>query len=1730
VNSPTFVLRADVLHVSTAQNVTFRQDGAVNHNFTFNPLTTKFQSTVQLNPGQNTFRLRGTNQYGSDEATVVIIYERETAPTNSPPVVTITEPAVSPHTTNNATFTVQSTIVNVSDKNQVIVNVNNINFPNFVYSQLSATQASVSVPLNLINGVNTILITATNLSGQDNDQATIIKRQEVPAQPPVVSFFNPSQESINVTSPSFNLVGQVLHVDSKNNVAFFQNGNVNPNFTFNVTTKSFSSQVVLVPGQNIFQLVGSNSDGTDQKNVVINYNIPSPKPPIVTITNPAIQPHTTGNNTHNLVATVLNVSSANQINMVLNGAIFTSFNFNVNTSVLTANIPLQQGMNTLKISGTNADGTDSKQAIIIYKKPISVMPPVVEFINPSTHPFQTNLATHNIVASVHNVENSNQINVNLNGQSITNFSFNPSTHIVTFTAALIPGANTITITGTNSAGVDSKNQTIIYVDPSTQLPPVVTFLDPVANPTTVFSASYPITAKVKHVASAQNIVLTINGVTSTNFIYSANSELMNFTTSLLIGANIIEIKATNNYGQDIESTTIIYKKPNLVLPPVVTITSPSSEPHETAQQSTSVEATVLNVSDIEDIEVIINGVNTTNFTFNNSIKKVNMTVSLIEGSNTVKIIGSNSVGTDSDLRTIIYNPAQIIQPPYATFIHPNTPGTSVSLPTYQMVAQVVNVEEASGVNIIMNGLVVSPSLYTFNSVNKEVTLNTNLNIGNNTFYVQGTNSAGSHSASTNVIYKQPAVSCDSPEISFVAPSSSPLTVEQDYFDVHALIHHVSDASQIVLTVNGFEIGNFMYSSVSHELIRKVDLAEGNNVIEIEATNACGKTEVNTLIVFQPINAPCHEPEVAIISPAAFTTITQDPSATLTAAVTNIDNTSQIVVKVNGAPVDFSFDAATNIVEAVISLNEGGHNITIDVANDCGVAQATCRIKREICNEPTINISHNGALVNGVVQNDQLILSGTINHSDNIEFRHNNTPKNFIFDSQTGSFSATVMLNEGANTFEVKANNNCGNVSQNLSVNYAPITAVNPPTVQITTPSVDPFETNVSNQSIIAVTTNIAHSADIVVTVNSSNVSFNFNPTNGHVLFNTGLVAGNNMVIITVSNENGAASDNATIIYTEPAVVNPPIVTITNPSSNPFVTSEGAYEFIGTIQNLDNIGQAQFFLNGQTFSNVNASISNGEINFIVPVSLNTTHPNYELLVIATNVAGSDQQSGIISLKVTEEDTDVNCLPTVTANFSDNNQSATATSTMDLSNVVLQFSDGTTQKFDGLTGLSQTFSGTSEHEGKCITGVWIKSGCNQSGDGPGYGEWVPNAAYDGACETTPCTPPTISMMSANETTAANYTLQTVVTDAAANHISVTLNGSVVNANFNAANNLLTANLSLTEGVNEIIITAIECETVSETISVNYIIPCNPITYSYIYPAQTSISVTDAVISNMNLTVNEVVASGITVTLNGSNIPFVLSGNSLSISNVNITSGANAIVVVLSNNCSSETVTYSVNYSAPAKPCGPRINPGNAEWQFCLITPSGTYNRNDLAGNPNFNYNGPASSVYFLPIAGGGDVMINGNPYPVQNGTYYLFEGNINITVSSNQPGALGHWTLCIETNQAPTFGKGNNRPQSPCEVGKSLQNDGGKGSGTEGGNRGTGVTQPSKKPATEPIKPQGTSGTVRPTNTTRPSNTAKPTTTTRPTGGVSAPVKEVEKVDTNATKEKVSQPIERPVGGN
>lgn len=66
----------------------------------------------------------------------------------------------------------------------------------------------------------------------------------------------------------------------------------------------------------------------------------------------------------------------------------------------------------------------------------------------------------------------------------------------------------------------------------------------------------------------------------------------------------------------------------------------------------------------------------------------------------------------------------------------------------------------------------------------------------------------------------------------------------------------------------------------------------------------------------------------------------------------------------------------------------------------------------------------------------------------------------------------------------------------------------------------------------------------------------------------------------------------------------------------------------------------------------------------------------------------------------------------------------TSTKKLSNVVMGFCDGTIEKFGGLSGRRARICGTGQNKWKEVCCVWIKSGCNKSGDGPGYGEKIVN----------------------------------------------------------------------------------------------------------------------------------------------------------------------------------------------------------------------------------------------------------------------------------------------------------------------------------------------------------------------------------------------------------------------
>ena len=753
-------------------------------------------------------------------------------------------------------------------------------------------------------------------------------------QLPVVKFVNPSVTGHVVNSAAYTILADVNYVDGRNNIIFKQDGIENSNFTYNASTDRLESSVILKLGENVFEIKGTNIVGSDSKSTIVIYKRTEGTPPVVTITNPSTTSITVTTPVYNLTSTILNVQNASQVGKTFNGQSNTNFTFNPTTNILTTTLTLIEGTNTVIIKGTNTFGSDSKTVTIIYNKPIIVVPvpPVVTFITPNVDPYTSSTAQYNVSATVLNVTLASGIVVNMNGTNITNFQFNGSSSAVSFPANLIEGANSITITGTNTAGVDSEIQTIIYRKPAVVLPPVVTFITPNVNPYTSLTAQYNVSATVLNVTLASGIVVNMNGTNITNFQFNGSSSTVSFPANLIEGANSITITGTNTAGVDSEIQTIIYRKPSVVLPPVVTFITPNVNPYTSLTAQYNVSATVLNVTLASGIVVNMNGTNITNFQFNGSSSTVSFPANLIEGANSITITGTNTAGVDSEIQTIIYRKPAVVLPPVVTYVNPASSGIFVSDEAFNLIANITNIENINQVVVSKDGQNVNSTLYTFNSSTHKVSFNTILNEGMNTFIVTGTNSAGTSTESTSVIYRKIVVPCESPTITITSPKVLETASNSVVFT--AKLENITSLNQIHFVLNGADITNGSFNPTTKIFTKSVMLIEGVNIFNIAVANECGSTKDQKNISYIPYVAPCVAPTITIISPTASETAIN--TVVFTAKLENITSLNQINFVLNGVELkDGTFNLKTKIFSKSVILKEGVNIFNIAVANECG---------------------------------------------------------------------------------------------------------------------------------------------------------------------------------------------------------------------------------------------------------------------------------------------------------------------------------------------------------------------------------------------------------------------------------------------------------------------------------------------------------------------------------------------------------------------------------------------------------------------------------------------------------------------------------------------------------------------------------------------------------------------------------------------------------------------------
>ncbi|MFT5820732.1 MAG: hypothetical protein ACI8ZM_001979 [Crocinitomix sp.] len=1339
---------------------------------------------------------------------------------------------------------------------------------------------------------------------------------------PIVDIYDPNASPHTTLENSFRIKANIYYVDSKEKVTFKQDGNSNTNFTFNPYTDQFESRVILHPGQNLFEITGTNDAGSDYESVIIIYQKEEePKnPPIVTITNPPYTPYYTSSNIFGLVSTVLNVDRKSQIRVYLNGVNLNAFSYDGTAKVVNASLNLNEGTNTVTVTATNDVGSDSKTVEIIYRKPDAAQPPIVDFVNPGMNPHYTSISSINIRATALHVASKAGLTIRVNGNPVSSYSFNTSTKEIYFSTALIVGANIVEITGVNEAGSDFASTTIIYSRPDAPQPPIVTFIDPATDPIIVYTPSYNVTAKVEHVASAGNITLKINGVVSTLFSYSVSSDMMNFTTSLVEGSNVIEIKGVNTDGMDVETTTIIYRRSIPQAPPIVDITYTAVDNIEFESPNITVVANVLNVASAADINVSVNGVPTGAFTYNTYTKVLNLPIMMNEGSNIVSISGTNVAGTDSDMRIIKYKKPVVPCPPTVNFINPPTSPHLSEVAAFTVTANTTHIDSKGQIVFKQNGVLISDAAYAFIGGN-QIVYNATLISGSNIFEVSVENADGSDSDLAVINYEKDDVPCLIPTVGYISPVPYS-TVEEPNVTIDAQINNHSPGTTVELRLNGVSQGYMVYNGETSIASKAITLLEGSNAVNVIVTNECGTNQATFTLIYEAPDAPCYDPTLTAAGETSFTTLAEVVS--VVAIATHVANADELTIKLNGSDIPFAFDAGTGTITiADVNLLIGSNAVSITATTDCGSAVLVYNIIREECKVPVIS---GVTPINGTAtEAESIVVNATISNAitSDIVLILNGVSHEFSYNEGTDILTEALNLNVGSNSIEIRVENACGvDIHKVAVLREVPCETI---VTSLLSPASNTVTAPTDSYSVTLHASGVESADQITATLNGASVTPSFDLISGNiVLSGLSLENGENTVVVAMSN----GCSESTVTYTINYVGCEPPVIIINSIYPGMVVTEGIFNLAVIVTNVSDASDIVLLVNG-----LPADFDFEPVTHLLTAEFPLLDGSNRVDIQANGCETVSADASLTYETPCDKISHTLMSPSVIPTVSVESDYEITLSTFGV--------DNAGQIMVKLNGTAIPFMFNPESKIITISSITLIDGTNNvivnlendcSSDVVNY-----SITYNG------CDPPVITLgANPSAVTESLYNFQANVSNVGiSGAIQVLLNDAPVPFIFDPVSGGVNANMTLAEGSNTIRITANGCESASKAFTVNYTIPCTPVSYTLGSPSSLSAESAEGTY-NINLVVQHVNTGGINVTNGGLPIPFTLSGSILSINGINLKDGANTIVVRLVNPCSNETITYTITHDD-------------------CSTPSVNLSANPLtAGAPIYNFVGTVTNI--------------------------------------------------------------------------------------------------------------------------------------------------------------------------
>ncbi|MEM1218595.1 MAG: Ig-like domain-containing protein, partial [Bacteroidota bacterium] len=942
----------------------------------------------------------------------------------------------------------------------------------------------------------------------DEDRLTITR--ENTARQPRVDIYQPSRNPFETNNPRQTVLANVDNVNNRSEIEVSLNGRRISNWQFSAGRVTVNLN--LSPGNNTVRIEANTPDGyaSDETRLVYGDPGPSQNPPTVNITRPIETTVTVEAESYNLRANTENITRKSQVDFTLNGQRVNNFAFNTKSGQISANLTLRTGSNNVRITVTNENGTAQDAVNIRYVPSIqSAQPPEVTIQSPANNSVVENNRI-NLRAIAKYVTRKQDVQVTLNGQNISGFSFQPVSGSISATLTLRKGTNTVIVRGTNEDGTDQDQINIRYVESN---PPTVKFTRPNGSSTNSTSATYQVKADVTGVSSKSQLRFTTNGSPSNNF--TLNGTQFVATVSLREGDNNILLKATNNDGSAEDNVMIRYAPKS---PPTVNIIKPANGTQATGSQ-TRLEAKVTGVYSKSEITVLINGRTTNSFSFSSGT--VRASVALRNGQNTLAVKVSNAQGSDQDQVTVRYAPKS---PPTVKITKPRN-GSTVSKSAISVEATTTEISSKTQVEFLLNGR--KTTAFTFS--NQTIKANLRLREGKNTILIKVSNSDGNDSDQISVTYQ----AAPAPTVSISKPRNG-TQVSSPQTTLEAKVTGVSSKSEVSVLINGQTTNSF---SLSGSIVRaNVALRSGQNTLVVKVSNAQGSDQDQVSVRYSKKSPPT----VDITKPRNGSTVGKS-AISVEAKTTEISSKTQIEFLLNGRKTT-AFTFSNQTIKANLRLREGKNTILIKVSNSDGNDSDQISVTYEVATPKPIVDFTTPQRAGGKVTRSAYTLKAKVQHvtaKEKITLRINGRSNpNFTFDSKSGTVTARINLKQGTNQLQITATNSAGTGQDNTTVIFEesapPITGGDKPTVEITNvsqPATNPFDPNAAATSITAKTSKINRKNQITITINGTPVTdFTFNISKQEIKADIALQRGNNTIKVKVQNRAGSAEDTSNVDF------------------------------------------------------------------------------------------------------------------------------------------------------------------------------------------------------------------------------------------------------------------------------------------------------------------------------------------------------------------------------------------------------------------------------------------------------------------------------------------------------------------------------------------------------------------------------------------------------------------------